>query len=86
MIDVMERADKAGALTSLGKDVLRRLNIIYEDAKGLEGELTPVGVKQHRGIAERMYANYGDVFSGNARVSARSTVVVRCVLSMAAFC
>lgn len=86
MIDVMERADKAGALTSLGKDVLRRLNIIYEDAKGLEGELTPVGVKQHRGIAERMYANYGDVFSGNARVLARSTVVVRCVLSMAAFC
>ena len=38
------------------------------------------------GIAERMFESYPEVFRGNARVDAQSTVVVRCVLSMAAFC
>ena len=41
---------------------------------------------QHREIAGRMYADYPAVFAGDARIDARSTTVVRCVLSMAAFC
>ena len=41
---------------------------------------------QQRGIAERMYQAFPEVFKGEPQMSARSTVVIRCVLSMDAFC
>lgn len=86
VVDIFEKAHQAGALTSLGEDVRRRMTLIWEDAEGHGGDLTPLGVKQHRGIAERMYRNYPEVFQGSPSMSARSTVVLRCVLSMDAFC
>lgn len=60
--------------------------LVWEDAEGHGGDLTPLGVRQHRGIAERMFQNYPEVFKGSPALSARSTVVLRCVLSMDAFC
>lgn len=86
VVDIFEKAHQAGALTSLGEDVRRRMTLIWKDAEGHGGDLTPLGVKQHRGIAERMYRNYPEVFQGSPAMSARSTVVLRCVLSMDAFC
>lgn len=83
---ILDAADTAGVLSAIGRDVRRKLEIVWKDAEGLGGELTPLGVRQHRGIAERMYNNYPEVFRNNRHISARSTVVVRCVLSMAAFC
>lgn len=79
-------ADRAGALTALGRDVLARIDSLMVETRGRGGDLTPLGVRQHRGIAERMYKAYPEVFAGEAEVSARSTLVVRCVLSMDAFC
>ncbi len=35
---------------------------------------------QQRGIAERMYQAFPEVFKGEPQMSARSTVVIRCVL------
>lgn len=72
-------------LTPLGKDVRRRLLLVYEDAKGRGGDLTALGAEQHRLMAERMVENYGEVFADSAEVSARSSVVGRCVMSMNAF-
>jgi hypothetical protein len=46
------------------------------------GELTPLGAEQHRGIAHRMYMRFPQVFNGNVHVDARSTIVIRCILSM----
>lgn len=86
VINIFEKAHQANALTALGEDVRSRLSIIWKDAEGREGELSPVGVQQHRGIAERMYQNYPEVFKDRPEISARATVVVRCVLSMDAFC
>lgn len=86
IIHVFDKAHQANALTPLGEDVRSRLIIIWKDAEGREGELSPVGMKQHRGIAERMYHNYPEVFKGSPKVSARATTVIRCVLSMDAFC
>ena len=83
---ILDAADTAGVLSTIGRDVSRKLRIVWKDAEGLGGELTPLGVRQHREIAERMYNNYPEVFRDNRRISARSTIVVRCVLSMAAFC
>lgn len=84
--EILEQADKAGALTDFGKDVMNRLAIIKEDAAGREGELTQIGVKQHHDIAQRMYKSFPEVFAGEPVLSARSTTVMRCAHSMAAFC
>lgn len=46
------------------------------------GELTPLGAEQHRQIARRMYERFPSVFNGPVWVDARSTVVIRCILSM----
>ncbi len=76
------KADSAGMLTPLGKDVLRRLTIIRNDARHRHGELTPLGAEQHRGIARRMYERFPEVFKGETNIDAKSTVVIRCILSM----
>ncbi|MCM1153324.1 MAG: histidine phosphatase family protein [Muribaculum sp.] len=84
--NLLNEAREANALTPLGKSVAERLDSIMPEAAGRGGDLSPLGVRQHRGIAERMYKAYPQVFkSGGADISARSTLVVRCVLSMAAF-
>lgn len=84
--DALHEAREAGALTPLGIDVMERLDSVIMEADGRGGDLSPLGVKQHRGIAERMYAAYPEVFQNDTEISARSTLVVRCVLSMDAFC
>jgi len=85
-LDALRAADSAGVLTALGQDALKRLEIVYEDAKGMEGSLSPRGVRQHRGISERMHAHYPQAFSKGAVMTARSTQVARCMLSMDVFC
>lgn len=86
VMDVLEKAHNAGTLTPLGEDVRKRLDIVWADAQGHGGDLSPVGVDQQRGIAERMFQSFPEVFKGAPQMSARATVVVRCVLSMDAFC
>jgi len=85
LVDLFEEAHRAHALTGLGEDTYRRLLKVWEEAEGHGGDLTPLGVRQHRGIAERMYASFPEVFKGNPFISARSTVVLRCAMSMVAF-
>lgn len=83
---IFKTADNAGVLTEKGKDVMNRLATIWADAEGRSGELTPIGVKQHHDIAQRMYRAYPEVFAGKPTLTAKSTTVMRCAHSMAAFC
>ena len=54
--------------------------------KAMEGKLTQIGAQQHRGIADRMFANFSKVLErDDVNVSARSSIVGRCVASMQAF-
>ena len=85
IIQLMQKADASNSLTSLGKDVLSRLEKVWIEAEGRAGDLTPLGVRQHQGIAERMAKNFPEVFRGKRHISARSTVVCRCAMSMVAF-
>ena len=82
----LHKADSLGKLTALGRNVMHRLDSVIIEADGMSGSLTPLGVRQHRGIAERMAKDYPQVFKDETPISARSTIVVRCVLSMDAFC
>ena len=79
---VLMRADSVGKLTEYGKDVLRRVTLLRNEADRRLGELTLLGAEQHRGIARRMYERFPEVFKGVTDIDAKSTVVIRCILSM----
>jgi len=78
----MECADRNGKLTPRGKEVLEVMRQVTDAAYKRWGELSDIGAEQHRGIAERMYRNFPDVFVDGATINARSTVIIRCILSM----
>ncbi len=78
----LKQAADSGALTAYGEEILGKVARVYEAARDRDGELTPLGHRQHREIAERMYRNFPEVFKGSTAVDARSTVVIRCILSM----
>ncbi|MDE6344092.1 MAG: histidine phosphatase family protein [Muribaculaceae bacterium] len=82
VLDVFEKAHKAGALTALGEDVRRRMQVVCEEAEGRGGELTPLGARQQHDIGQRMYDSYSRAFSEGADVTAVSTVTMRVAHSM----
>ena len=83
-LDIMAESDSLGKLTPKGKDILRQLRMAHADVQGRFGDLTALGSVQHRHIIRRMMEHYPEVFEGNARVDARSTTKIRCILSMGA--
>lgn len=83
---LLHHADSAKALTPLGTDLMNRVDRLMEETRGRGGDLSPLGRRQHRAIAARMYGNYPDVFTANSSITARSTLVPRCIISMASFC
>jgi len=85
VIRVFDSFHQQSGLTALGEDARLRLHFIWENAQGREGELSPLGERQHKAIAKRLYQHYPQIFSGGAKISARSSTSVRCVMSMAAF-
>ncbi|MBQ7427341.1 MAG: GH92 family glycosyl hydrolase [Prevotella sp.] len=72
-------------LTKLGKSLRKRLQKVWKNAQGNGGKLTPLGGSQHRGIAHRMYQNFPQLFTAEARLTAHSSVVGRCKSSMENF-
>lgn len=82
-VDYLEKADRHGKLTPRGKQLLGQLRDIKKAAKHRVGELTPLGHRQHRDIARRMTENFPEIFVPGTHVDAKSTVVIRCILSMA---
>lgn len=82
ILNVLGKADSAGVLTEKGKELLQKTKIIANEYDKREGELSPLGALQHRQIAHRMYERFPEVFAGDAFIDAKSTVVIRCILSM----
>jgi hypothetical protein len=85
----LNKAFKAGKLTEAGKSLLERINVLAANADGRYGDLSPLGVKEEKGIAERMFKSFPQVFSakgkGKCSVYSCSTQVPRCILSMSVF-
>ncbi|MEG2060572.1 MAG: histidine-type phosphatase [Alistipes sp.] len=88
-LDILRRAAATEALTPRGRTLLGQIEVIAADAAERYGDLSPRGVEEHRAIAGRMFAAYPAVFSTRngreCRIESRSTLVPRCILSMAAF-
>ena len=81
-IDILKTAQSAGTLTNFGQQILERLVIMNEHARNRYGELTKIGLSQWQGIAKRMIRNFPEVFTDSSSVDARSSVYIRCILSM----
>ena len=101
VVEPMQKARQYGKLTAKGEEVLRQLESFvkqpvpnfpaldgqYEGAQLRLGDLSSVGERQHHGIGKRMAQNFPEIFkTKDVTIDARSTVVVRCILSMVAEC
>lgn len=82
VVDVLGQAQRKGCLSAAGVRALEVARRVQQASKGRLGELTALGAEQHRGIARRMVQNFPAAFGDGATVDAKSTVVVRCILSM----
>ncbi|MBQ9666301.1 MAG: histidine-type phosphatase [Bacteroidaceae bacterium] len=86
-IRTLRRAQQQGVLSPLGQEALEKLERFYPCTQGRLGDLSDIGEQQHHGIGKRMTEHFPEIFSGkDAQVDARSTVVIRCILSMTAEC
>ncbi|MEA5006425.1 MAG: histidine-type phosphatase [Rikenellaceae bacterium] len=85
---ILSKAHDEGKLTPLGESVYKRVDAAAKDAWNRYGDLSQLGANEHREIAERMFQSFPEVFSTKkgkqCKVYSRSTVVPRCILSMAA--
>lgn len=75
-------ANEKGKLTPLGQEVMASIEKMRSESASRYGELTELGALQHRQIANRMFHRFPEVFKGDVCVDAKSTVVIRCILSM----
>lgn len=73
-------------LTDIGKEVLEKTRIAWQQAKGRGGTLTALGEEQHREIANRMFHHFPSLFKGAMNIQAFSSTSGRCMMSMMAFC
>lgn len=85
MRDLLDSIGQAGALRPKGERLLADLRILCRKMYRRYGDLSELGREQQRGIARRMFANFSEVFTGDATVTAFSTVVPRSSASMGAF-
>ncbi len=81
-VEQLSKGEINGKLTQRGKEVLAACRNMLEASRQRLGELSDIGAEQHQGIARRMVENFPEVWQGDAHVDARSTVVIRCILSM----
>ena len=81
-VEQLSKGEINGKLTERGKEVLAACRNMLEASRQRLGELSDIGAEQHQGIARRMVENFPEVWQGDAHVDARSTVVIRCILSM----
>jgi hypothetical protein len=86
-IATLMSARKAGKLTPLGEETLKKLEAFHPTTEKRLGDLTTVCERQHHGIGRRMAQHFPEIFkTPNVKIDARSTVVIRCILSMIAEC
>ncbi|MCH5235723.1 MAG: histidine-type phosphatase [Muribaculaceae bacterium] len=81
--NLLKKAHEAGKLTPLGEEVFEVVVASHDEfKKGRDGELSDKGAIQHKGIGRRMAENYPEIFTSETNIDARSTVVIRSILSM----
>ena len=85
-INKLDSAAQFGILSAKGQEVLEKLCIGYADAWHRDGDLTKLGARQHREIANRMYERFPELLSQPIKIDAKSSTSRRVMLSMFNFC
>jgi len=86
VIRVLTQAKETGILSPSGDSLLVEAKAVLEGYNGMDGRLTPRGVREHKMLATRMYSRFGDIFkNGNKIVRVESSTVERCLVSMSGF-
>lgn len=80
----LEHAQEDGSLTPRGEKMLQITRSAMANAEGRWGALDSLGREEQRGIAQRMFDEFPQLFIGQ-QVDAISSYVPRCVESMDAF-
>lgn len=81
--ELLKKAHDDGQLTPLGEEVFAVVVDAREEfKKGRDGELSDKGAVQHKVIGRRMVQNFPEIFTPETNIDARSTVVIRSILSM----
>ena len=86
ILEALGKAKDAGILTASGDSLMQETLLVKEATNKMDGRLTVRGQREHRAIADRMYKNFRRVFRrGSHNIRATSSIVPRCIVSMAAF-
>ena len=85
IVSVFDSLYLLSELTPLGINIRERLHLVWADARGRSGSITPLGERQQREIAERMFRKFPQLFRGDAFIEARSSTSLRCAMSMSYF-
>ena len=84
--DILAKGAEQGILTPAGDSLMHEAACIFESYNGMDGRLTPRGVREHAALADRMYHRYPQVFKdGCKHIRAVSSTVPRCIVSMNGF-
>jgi len=84
--DILTKGAEQGILTPAGDSLMHEAAFIFESYNGMDGRLTPRGVREHAALADRMYHRYPQVFrDGCKHIRAVSSTVPRCIVSMNGF-
>ena len=78
-LDILAKADSLGKLSKLGRDVLRRLELVYHDALHRSGEMKDEGGRMMREQMRQLTERFPEMFADNSFIDARSIVENRCI-------
>ncbi len=83
----LQAAKEAGILSKTGEQLLTDFMAVKEAHDGMLGQLSPLGAREHRGIASRLYDRNKALFNSKTRNFIRciSSPIQRCIISMTNF-
>jgi hypothetical protein len=73
------KADEDGKLTKLGRDVLRRISLLRNEAKNRTSEMTAEGCEEVRSQMRQLVKRYPTLFTEKSTLDARSIVQNHCL-------
>lgn len=76
---IFAKADRQGKLTDLGRDILHRLDLLCQEAKGREGEMTAEGGKMMRTQVQQLVMQFPTMFTPDTYVDIRSVMQNHCI-------
>lgn len=83
--ETLQKAAAKGKLTAEGQAVLQHVQEIIAFCDGRQGTLSRLGQRELEAIATRMYSSYEGLLSQPGLMTAESSDVPRCVVTMASF-